>query len=159
MASVWKHKNSRFWSACYTDRDGRQMKRSTKQVDKKTAQLIAVEYERLETVARKSGINSGLANSSSDDDPNGGLSVGGFGASSGDQPGGSGIFQGPQLIPATFHFTWTAVCIKGCCAGKVLSQTSRDYHLWLYTGAFIPPAPPAPPWDITTQGTGYGFYP
>jgi hypothetical protein len=95
---------------------------------------------------------SGLASSSSDDDPNGGYSVGGYGASSGDQPGGSGIFQGPQLIPATFHFTWTAICIKGCCAGKVLSQTSRDYHLWLYTGTFVPPPPPAPPTPPTPPG-------
>jgi hypothetical protein len=87
----------------------------------------------------------GLANSSSDDDPNGGLSVGGFGASTPDQPGGSGFLQGPQIIAATFHFTWTAVCIKGCCAGKVLSQTSRDYHLWGYTGTFVPSPPPSPP--------------
>lgn len=58
MASLWKHPNSSFWTACYTDRDGRQVKRSTKQADKKKALLIAVEYERLETVARKSGVNT-----------------------------------------------------------------------------------------------------
>ena len=58
MASLWKHPNSKFWTACYTDRDGRQVKRSTKQTDKKKAMLIAVEYERLETVARKSGVST-----------------------------------------------------------------------------------------------------
>ncbi len=58
MASLWKHPNSRFWTACYTDRDGRQVKRSTKQTDKKKAMLIAVEYERLEFLARKTAVST-----------------------------------------------------------------------------------------------------
>lgn len=58
MASLWKHPNSRFWTACYTDRDGRQVKRSTKQTEKKKAMLIAVEYERLESLARKTGVST-----------------------------------------------------------------------------------------------------
>ena len=58
MASLWKHPNSTFWTACYTDREGRQMKRTTKQTDKKKALLIAVEYERLESLARKTGVST-----------------------------------------------------------------------------------------------------
>jgi len=49
MASLWKHPNSRFWTAGHTDRDGRQMKRTTKQTDKRRALIIAVEYERVES--------------------------------------------------------------------------------------------------------------
>ena len=58
MASLWKHPNSSFWTACFTNREGRQMKRSTKQADKRKALLIAVEYERLETLARKTGLST-----------------------------------------------------------------------------------------------------
>jgi hypothetical protein len=43
MASIWKHPNSRFLTACYTDKDGKQVKRSTKQTDKRgIAQVLAV---------------------------------------------------------------------------------------------------------------------
>jgi hypothetical protein len=56
MASLWKHPNSSFWTACYTDREGRQMKRSTRQTDKRKAMLIAVEYERVEAQARNAGV-------------------------------------------------------------------------------------------------------
>lgn len=58
MASLWKHPNSTFWTACYTDREGRQMKRTTKQTDKRKAMLIAVEWERVEEQARRSGIST-----------------------------------------------------------------------------------------------------
>lgn len=58
MASLWKHPNSSCWSACYTDRDGRQLKRTTKQTDKRKALLIAVEWERVEAQARKSGVST-----------------------------------------------------------------------------------------------------
>lgn len=58
MASLWKHPASSFWTACYTDREGRQMKRSTKHTDKRKAMLIAVEWERLETQARRSGVST-----------------------------------------------------------------------------------------------------
>jgi hypothetical protein len=30
MASLWKHPKSQFWTACFTDDNGRQLKRSTK---------------------------------------------------------------------------------------------------------------------------------
>lgn len=58
MASVWRHPNSNFWSACYTDKDGRRVKHSTKQTNRKKALLIAVEYERLESLARKNGVST-----------------------------------------------------------------------------------------------------
>jgi integrase len=58
MASLWKHPNSKFWTACYTDREGHQMKRSTKQTDKRKALLIAVEYERIETLSRTTGFST-----------------------------------------------------------------------------------------------------
>jgi len=48
MASVVKREKSKFWTACYTSRDGRQLKRSTKSIDKNQAMGIAVEFERLE---------------------------------------------------------------------------------------------------------------
>ena len=51
MASLFKHPKSRFWSACYTDRHGRQLKRSTKSVDKAHAMRIALELEAVEKQA------------------------------------------------------------------------------------------------------------
>ena len=48
MASIWKHPNSKFWTACYTDRDGKQVKRSTTQIKRKQALTIALEWERVE---------------------------------------------------------------------------------------------------------------
>lgn len=41
MASIWKHPKSKFWTACYTDSDGRQRKASTKTTDKEKAIEIA----------------------------------------------------------------------------------------------------------------------
>jgi len=58
MASLWKHPNSPYWTACFTDREGRQVKRSTKQTDKRKALLIAVEYERLEIQARSAAAST-----------------------------------------------------------------------------------------------------
>ena len=52
MASIWKHPNSRFWTACYTDANGRQCKRSTKQTDKQKALTVALELERAESNAK-----------------------------------------------------------------------------------------------------------
>ncbi len=54
MASIWKHPNSRFWTACYTDSNGRQRKRSTKQTDKQKAITVALELERAESNAKAS---------------------------------------------------------------------------------------------------------
>ena len=53
MASVVKRERSRFWSACFTDRDGRQLKRSTKTTDRRQALEIALELERVEQKARQ----------------------------------------------------------------------------------------------------------
>ena len=53
MASLTKQQKSRFWVACYTDRNGRQLKRSTKTTDKGAALKIAIELERVERLARE----------------------------------------------------------------------------------------------------------
>jgi len=45
MASLWKHPNSRFFTACWTDAAGRRMKRSTKCTDKKQAEKLARQFE------------------------------------------------------------------------------------------------------------------
>jgi integrase len=50
MASLWKHPNSPFWTACFTDETGRQVKRSTRTADRRAALKIA---ETLEEAARK----------------------------------------------------------------------------------------------------------
>lgn len=45
MASIWKHPKSRYWVACFTDSDGRQRKRSTKETDRKRAIRLAEQFE------------------------------------------------------------------------------------------------------------------
>ncbi len=45
MASLWKHPNSQFFTACWTDATGRRLKRSTKTTDKKLAQKLADRFE------------------------------------------------------------------------------------------------------------------
>ncbi len=45
MASLWKRDNSRFWTACFTDRAGKQRKRSTGTTNQREAQRIAEKYE------------------------------------------------------------------------------------------------------------------
>ncbi len=52
MASVAKHPNSPYWYACYTARDGRQLKRSTKTADRKQALKMAMTLEAAEDKAR-----------------------------------------------------------------------------------------------------------
>jgi len=52
MASLTKHPKSRFWVACYTAKDGRQLKRSTKTTNRGKAMQIALELERVEQQAR-----------------------------------------------------------------------------------------------------------
>lgn len=54
MASIWKHPNSRYWTACYTDSTGRQRKRTTKQTNKQKAITVALELERAESNAKAS---------------------------------------------------------------------------------------------------------
>lgn len=45
MASVWKHPKSQFWSACFTDENGTQLKRSTKLTDRGKALAMAQKFE------------------------------------------------------------------------------------------------------------------
>lgn len=45
MASLWKHPKSQFWTACFTDDNGRQLKRSTKLTDRNKATLMAQKFE------------------------------------------------------------------------------------------------------------------
>ena len=45
MASLTKRPTSRFWVACFTDRAGRRLKRSTRETDRKAAERIANSYE------------------------------------------------------------------------------------------------------------------
>jgi integrase len=47
MASVWKHPRSRFWTACFTDGNCKQRKRSTKTVDRKLALRLADQFEQV----------------------------------------------------------------------------------------------------------------
>ena len=58
MASLWKHPNSKFWTACYTDKDGKQVKRSTKQTKRAKALAIALELERVEQQARRGTVST-----------------------------------------------------------------------------------------------------
>src|ERR1035441_3393401 len=53
MASIWTHPNSKFITACYTDKDGRRIKRSTKQTNRAKALAIALEFERVEQQSRR----------------------------------------------------------------------------------------------------------
>lgn len=53
MASLTKREKSKYWVACYTDRNGVQVKRSTKTTDKAAALKIAIELDRVERMARE----------------------------------------------------------------------------------------------------------
>jgi integrase len=46
MASITRHPQSQFWTACFRDSNGRQRRVSTKATDKKQAQRIAEEFEK-----------------------------------------------------------------------------------------------------------------
>src|SRR5215470_3301966 len=46
MASVSKHPQSKYWTACFRDQHGRQRRVSTKETDRKKAVRIAEEYEK-----------------------------------------------------------------------------------------------------------------
>lgn len=52
MATVLRRADSRFWIACFTDRNGRQLKRSAKTSDRSQALQIAVELEQVERHAK-----------------------------------------------------------------------------------------------------------
>jgi hypothetical protein len=45
VASLWKHPESKFFFACFTDRTGRRLKRSTKETGRAKAQRIADAFE------------------------------------------------------------------------------------------------------------------
>ncbi|HEY9250976.1 MAG TPA: LacI family DNA-binding transcriptional regulator [Rariglobus sp.] len=59
MASIWKHPESRYWVACYTDETGRQRKRSTRLTSRSNALLAA---RRIENACRdkRAGMGGGL---------------------------------------------------------------------------------------------------
>jgi len=58
MSSIWKHPNSQYWSACFTNAEGKQVKRSTKKTDRESARIIAIEWERAENQARSGSIST-----------------------------------------------------------------------------------------------------
>src|SRR5580693_9270280 len=45
MASVWKHPQSQYFTACFRDHNGRQRRITTKETNRKKAQMLAEEYE------------------------------------------------------------------------------------------------------------------
>ena len=49
MASITKREKSKYWIACFTNRDGRQLKRSTKTTDRNQAMQIARQTIQLPT--------------------------------------------------------------------------------------------------------------
>lgn len=53
MATVFKRPSSKFWNACYRDRNGDLKRPSTKQTDKATAVRMAMEWERVERMAKE----------------------------------------------------------------------------------------------------------
>ncbi len=58
MASVTKHPKSRYWIACFSSRDGRQLKRSSKTTVRSEALEIALELERVERQAAKGALTT-----------------------------------------------------------------------------------------------------
>ncbi|MBK8095054.1 MAG: tyrosine-type recombinase/integrase [Verrucomicrobiaceae bacterium] len=52
MASLWKHPKSPFWTACFTDETGKQVKRSTKLEDRRLALKAAEAFEEAARKAR-----------------------------------------------------------------------------------------------------------
>ena len=61
MASLWKHPNSPFWTACFTDETGRQLKRSTKLADRRDAMKAAEAYEEAASKARAAELTRAAA--------------------------------------------------------------------------------------------------
>lgn len=52
MANLFKRPTSQFWFACYRNRHGRQIRKSTKSTDKTAALKMALEWERVENLAK-----------------------------------------------------------------------------------------------------------
>src|SRR5260221_10544239 len=53
MASLRRHKETKFWFACFTGPDGRRYQKSTRETDKRRAQKIADQYEGVSTIGRQ----------------------------------------------------------------------------------------------------------
>jgi integrase len=58
MASLWQHPKSSYFTACYNDKDGRRIKKSTKQTNRSKAMAIALEWERAEADAKQGNIST-----------------------------------------------------------------------------------------------------
>lgn len=58
MSSLYKRPESKFFTCCYTAADGRQLKRSTKETDKRRARIICEAWERAESFGRDGLLNS-----------------------------------------------------------------------------------------------------
>jgi len=50
MGSLWKRPESKYWVGCYTCADGRQLKRSTRETDKRKARIICDAWEQAESL-------------------------------------------------------------------------------------------------------------
>ncbi|MBE7497072.1 MAG: tyrosine-type recombinase/integrase [Verrucomicrobiaceae bacterium] len=61
MASLWKHPNSPFWTACFTDETGRQVKKSTKLEDRRLAMKAAEAFEEAAKKARAAELTRAAA--------------------------------------------------------------------------------------------------
>ena len=53
MASLWKRSGSPYWVCCFTAPDGSQLKKSTKERDRRKALAVCVEVERAARIARQ----------------------------------------------------------------------------------------------------------
>jgi hypothetical protein len=53
MTSPWKHPKSRFWTACSTHHEGKQVKRSAKLTNRSKALRVALEFEEAERHAKE----------------------------------------------------------------------------------------------------------
>ncbi len=53
MSSLWKHPNSKYWSACITMSDGTRTKRSTKKIKRSEAMAVCLEWQRTADLARQ----------------------------------------------------------------------------------------------------------
>lgn len=52
MASIWKHPQSKYFTACFRDHNGRQLRISTKETKRKNAQKLADEYQKASRTKR-----------------------------------------------------------------------------------------------------------
>ena len=52
MASIWRHPETKFYTACFRDQNGRQRRISTRETNRKKAQKIADEYEKASRTKR-----------------------------------------------------------------------------------------------------------